>query len=161
MTIQTFKYPEYKKLNDILYPIIRDAKKYHISEGTGKRTTFNIHRRKELRGFVDWMCKLFPDYKIAISWGVVYNKGEGARKHSHEPYPMTFVYYVNLPEGSSPLIVEDEVINISSGELVVLPGNKFHEVPSSIVDSRCVIAGNIESTSFLDNIFLYFRKTLL
>ena len=161
MTIQTFKYPEYKKLNDILYPIIRDAKKYHISEWTGKRTTFNIHRKKELRGFVDWMSKLFPDYKIAISWGVVYNKGEGARKHSHEPYPMTFVYYVNLPEGSSPLIVEDEVINISSGELVVFSGNKFHEVPSSIVDSRCVIAGNIESTSFLDNIFLYFRKTLL
>ena len=161
MNIQTFNYQDYKKLNNILYPIIRDGKKYHISEGTGKRTAFNIHRKKELRDFGKWVREIFPDHKIAISWGVVYNEGEGARKHSHEPYPMTFVYYVNLPEGSSPLIVENKTINVSSGELVVFSGNKYHEVPPSTVDGRCVIAGNFSSTSFLDNIFLYLRKTLL
>ena len=146
--IKRYRYPEYEKLNDILYPMIRDEKKYHISEGTGKRTTFNIHRKKELRNFVNWVREIFPNHKIAISWCVVYNKGEGARKHSHEPYPMTFVYYINLPEGSSPLIVEDKTINVSSGELVVFSGNKYHEVSPSTVDGRCVIAGNFTSTSF-------------
>ena len=159
--INSTKYPDHIKLNKILYPLIKGSKKYHISEGTGKRTTFNIHKRKEIRGLVDWMKKLFPGYKIAISWGVVYNKGEGARKHSHEPYPMTFVYYVNVPEGSSPLIIEDEIINVSSGVLIVFDGDKNHQVPSSIVNDRCVIAGNISPTSVLDNIFLYIRKRLL
>jgi hypothetical protein len=156
-----FKYPDHKKLNRILYPIIKDSKKYNISKGTGKRTTFNIHKKRELRPFVKWMKEIYPNYKIAISWGVLYNIGEGARKHSHEPYPLTFVYYINVPEGSSPLIVDDLEIDVSAGQLIVLSGDKYHQVPPSTVDGRCVIAGNISLTSFLDNIFLYLRRTLL
>ena len=156
--IDILDYPDASILNKILYPIIKDAEKYFVAPNTACRTTFNIHKSKEVSGFTSWLENKFPKYKIAVSWGMVYNIGEGANKHSHDPYPMTFVYYVNVPEGSSPLIVEDQTINIKEGQVIFFPGDVLHSVPRSTVDGRCIIAGQVTYKSIVPRIILFLKR---
>ena len=54
-------------------------------------------------------------FKLVHCWGVTYNKGDGVESHNHFPYTISFVYYVNTPEGSSPLMLDDEEIDIVDG----------------------------------------------
>ena len=65
-------------------------------------------------------------FKINECWGVLYNKGEGVIKHNHFPYAMSFVYYVKMPEGSSPLILDDEEILLPEGRVIFFLGHQFH-----------------------------------
>ena len=37
-------------------------------------------------------------------WGQYYKKNQYQESHSHHPHHWAFVYYVNTPEGASPLI---------------------------------------------------------
>ena len=165
MAIQIFEYPDASELNKIAYPVIRDAEKHYVPGGTAQRTAFNIHKTKEFSKFNSWVEKTFPKYKIAISWGMLYNVGEGANLHSHSPYPMTFVYYVNVPEDGSPLIVVDdkyeETIDISTGQFVFFPGDRWHRVPKATVPGRCIIAGQVTYKSLLPRILLFLRRYFL
>ena len=82
-------------------------------------------------------------FKLVHCWSVLYNKGDGVEKHNHYPYSLAFCYYVNVPEGSSPLIIEDEVIDVKEGEIIFFLGSTYHSVPSCNSDGRCVLVGNI------------------
>ena len=59
---------------------------------------------------------------------------------------MSFVYYVRMPEGSSPLILDGEEILLPEGRVIFFLGHQFHSVPPSSADGRCIIAGNISYT---------------
>lgn len=82
-------------------------------------------------------------FKLVHCWSVFYNKGDCVEPHNHFPYSLSFCYYVDTPEGSSPLIVDNEEINVKQGQIIFFSGNVFHSVPTSNIDGRCGIAGNI------------------
>ena len=82
-------------------------------------------------------------FNLSQCWSVLYNKGDGVEKHNHFPYALSFCYYVSMPDGSSPLILEDEVIHPKEGEVIFFLGSAYHSVPSCDVDGRCAMVGNI------------------
>tara|TARA_Y200000002_G_C22427863_1_gene556705 strand:- start:113 stop:709 length:597 start_codon:yes stop_codon:yes gene_type:complete len=82
-------------------------------------------------------------FRVADYWGMYYDQGGGTVLHNHFPYSISFGYYLQAPEGSSPLIVEDHSIQVTEGRLIIFGGHQSHEVPDSEVSGRCMIAGNV------------------
>ena len=82
-------------------------------------------------------------FKIADYWGMMYDDGGGTVLHNHFPYSLSFGYYISAPEGSSPLVIEGQEIQVTEGRLILFGGHQSHEVPESEVSGRCMIAGNI------------------
>ena len=94
---------------------------------------------------------------LSECWGAVYHKGQISVPHNHFPFTISFVYFVQIPEGSSPLIfdeshkwnmekeiTEKHIIVPKTGKLVIFPSECKHSVPpSSIDEERIVIAGNL------------------
>ena len=82
-------------------------------------------------------------FKIDSCWGILFNKGNSLIKHNHFPYSISFVYCVNSPKGSSPLIIEGENINLVPGRIIFFLSHYYHWVPLNKCDGRCSIVGNI------------------
>ena len=82
-------------------------------------------------------------FELVHCWGITYNKGEGVERHNHFPYALSFCYYVNLPSGSSPLVINNEIINPKAGQVVFFLSSAYHSVPPCSVDGRCSVVGNI------------------
>ena len=86
-------------------------------------------------------------FEIGECWGLSYGEGSGVVTHSHYPWPIAFVYYVNTPEGSAPVRLgfanDYEEINPKAGQLLFLDGHTKHGVPLRIskVSGRMIIAG--------------------
>ena len=76
-------------------------------------------------------------------WFVYYRKENELVPHDHFPYPITFVYYINCPEGSAPLILNGEEHIMKEGQLIFFNGHDEHAVPTSEVDGRAVMTGCI------------------
>ncbi len=158
-------------INSTLYELI-EKNPYQQIKGYATRTsfTFGIDHRdvKQLDDLLTWIEKLIPmvsfyyanggdkvDYdpdscgfdvskfKIRECWGIIYNKGEGVILHNHFPYPLSFVYYVKVPEGSSPLILNNQELFLPEGRVVFFLGHLFHGILPNECDGRCIIAGNI------------------
>ena len=87
------------------------------------------------------------NFKISACWGICYGKGEFVVKHNHFPYPLSFCYYVNVPDKSSPFVLEGERIIPIEGRLILFSGHQFHWVPVSDSEGRSAIVGNIEYAS--------------
>ena len=83
------------------------------------------------------------NFRITQCWGNRFNKGQGVMEHNHFPYTMSFSYYVNLPEGSAPIIINDEPVDIDEGMMLFFPSPYTHSVPNSDIDDRTAIIGNI------------------
>ena len=82
-------------------------------------------------------------FKLVHCWSVLYNKGDGVEKHNHYPYSLSFCYYVNVPDDSPPLIIEDKEVYPKEGEVIFFLGSTYHSVPPSNVDGRTVLVGNV------------------
>ena len=82
-------------------------------------------------------------FKLVHCWGVTYDKGDGVEMHNHFPYALSFCYYVNLPSGSSPLVLNNEIVNPKAGQVVFFLSSAYHSVPACSVDGRCSVVGNI------------------
>ena len=137
-------------------------------EGGARMTKFYSGNERDLKAhdiLIDWIESLMVEaanefsiwtnsayngspeeskrFKLADYWGMMYDEGGGTVLHNHWPYALSFGYYLNTPEGSSPLIVEGQEIQVTEGRLILWPGHMSHEVPDSDVAGRCMIAGNI------------------
>ena len=77
-------------------------------------------------------------------WGAVYNKGDHANKHEHT-CAFSWVYFINCPKGSAPLVLSDSNTKIKAeeGKVVIFPGLTYHHVPKNKCDDRIVMAGNL------------------
>ena len=169
---QTFDYPQSSKLNPFLLQIVRMNLIQEVNGG-GYRTDWKLHERglENINILLSWISGLIPKaayvfalkkdistydpkvllgfdphkLKIQECWGIYYNKGEGVVSHNHFPYTMTACYYVNVPEGSAPIIMEGEEIQPVSGRVVFFPGHQYHEVvpTQNKADGRCAIPSNI------------------
>ena len=118
-----------------------------------KSTGWELDRRHEaVNHLVRWVHdSLMEIEKLPLVcpevWGVVYNEGDSTECHSHFPSVMSFTYYVNAPEGSSPLVFPGSgtEVEAQAGKVVVFESRLRHEVPPNKCDGRCVIAGNFIS----------------
>ena len=162
-------FPKASELNSILYD--RVCENFYSKEESrnkdglaGRRTGFNFHTQniKEVDVLLTWIKNLLPEvsvkfasenaeeiyhfnqqhFKLIGCWGAHYNRGEGLQKHNHFPYTISFVYYVKTPKGFSPIIIEDENIDVKEGECVFFLAHQYHSVQPNNCDGRCVIAGN-------------------
>ena len=91
-------------------------------------------------------------YGIRECWGLVYEKGQETKSHSHWPSTWAFVYNIKCCSRCSPLILPsnntlflDTKIVPSAGQLMIFPAWLNHEVPAQPCDhDRIIIAGNLD-----------------
>ena len=69
-------------------------------------------------------------------WGQWYAKGDYQLSHTHLPNHWSFVYYVNTPRGSSPMIFTDggKRIKAEAGKIAICPAFLRHHVPENYCD---------------------------
>ena len=72
----------------------------------------------------------------------MYNKGQSANRHRHTEYKTTFSYGINIPEGSSPLMISGDEVKAVVGQVVAFSGELYHSVSASEVDGRCILVGH-------------------
>ena len=79
------------------------------------------------------------------TWFSKYDHDEYARKHCHHPSAWGWVYFVNTPEGSSPLVLSTSNTEIEAvaGKIVIFPACIMHHVPMNKCLNRIVLAGNV------------------
>ena len=84
------------------------------------------------------------DYNID-AWVAKYSQGDYAIEHDHIPYAFSYVYFVNTPKGSSPLVfsTSGKRIKAEEGKVIIFPGALRHHVPKNRCDGRVTIAGNV------------------
>ena len=89
-------------------------------------------------------------------WGAIYKEGDYTIMHNHWPHLWSFVYYVNCPDGSAPLLFDRcihpgkgiERVVPRTGLMVMFPGWVNHSVPKHIGEDRIVVAGNLTMNPF-------------
>ena len=80
-------------------------------------------------------------------WGASYTEGQYTEMHAHYPKIWSWVYYVKVPEGSSPLVFDEANMRIEpkEGDLVIFPGWVMHSVPKcKCKEPRMVVSGNFD-----------------
>ena len=84
------------------------------------------------------------EFAIYNCWGMIYEGGDHAVKHSHFPSTFAAVVYIDVDENSAPIVFEDKLtITPVSGSLVIFPAILQHHVlPTN--SRRIVIAMNID-----------------
>lgn len=121
-------------------PDAAESTNLHVSKHTGFHTYPKIFLK--LSEWVVNTTKFDIKVKNQELWGAIYDEGDYAEPHDHKPWDYSFVYYVNAPEGSSPIIFEDCEIEPSSGMCLVFPAHMKHGVKPNQCKSRIVLAGN-------------------
>lgn len=91
--------------------------------------------------------------EINSLWAQYYPVGAFQSSHSHLPCHWSFVFFVNCPKGSSPLVFgeEDLAIEPAPGRMLVFPSWIRHHVPHNEGENRSIVAGN----------FMYLPKDLV
>ena len=82
-------------------------------------------------------------FELCETWGVIYDEDEGVVDHNHFPYSLSFCYYVRTPQGSAPLMVDDEVFHMKAGQIIIFNSCLYHSVQNNNCKGRCAIVGNI------------------
>ena len=152
-------YPYESELNPLLYQMSKDDIEFSNSvslndinksevrtvkvPGNATLTALNIHQKgiKEVDKFFNWL-KESIGIEIKRSWVIMYNKGQSANRHRHTEYKTTFSYGINIPEGSSPLMISGDEVKAVVGQVVAFSGELYHSVSASEVDGRCILVGH-------------------
>jgi hypothetical protein len=89
----------------------------------------------------------FGEVKIRDMWGIIMNKGEYIKPHSHLPSFLSFILYIKCSQNSSKVIFETMPkfkVKPKVGRLLIFPSYIKHSVEKSKSNSeRISIAGNI------------------
>lgn len=85
-------------------------------------------------------------YKLTNFWFNIYKEGHYTIPHHHLPCNISFVYYLQTNNDSSPLIFEgcDFTIDPFDDLLVVFQSHLIHSVPEHVGKDRISISGNIK-----------------
>jgi len=118
---------EIKSLRDV---VIKDSGNYSLSSETSDES--NSGWSINPNGFRIYQC-----------WGLVYGLGDSTFRHNHVPFSLTFCYYINMPEGSSPLCVGDNKYTMKEGECIIFPGAVDHGAENNKCEDRTVLVGNV------------------
>ena len=156
LQIGVYNYPFADKVNSLLEFEIRkawDREGDRPSNIHAHFTGFYFNRdNKSAQNISRWVgdlirndfLKLQVDLKCVELWGVLYNKGDYIDFHNHAPSLYSFVYFVNSPKGSSPLIFDTSGYKIKAevGKVVIFESRLNHKVLPNKCNGRCIISGN-------------------
>ncbi len=83
-------------------------------------------------------------------WFAEYSKHEFTVSHDHTPnvrHNWSYVYFIQCPKGSSPLVFTSsgKKIKAEEGKVVIFPSMMKHHVPPNKCENRLVVAGNVMS----------------
>jgi len=123
-------------------------------------TRWNIHNESsEMKHFISWILDItqenFINPNVDISspyrveclntWGIIMNEGDYLESHNHIPSRYSFTYYINAPEGSSPLIFPSSgyEVNPEAGKVVIFESRLLHEVLPNHCKNRYSFVGNL------------------
>ena len=81
-------------------------------------------------------------------WFVKYGMGDYNTTQFHHPGSFSFVYFIQTPRGSSPLVFEHSKtkLHLKAGEVIVFPAWIRHYVPPNRCEGRSIVAGNFMYT---------------
>ena len=143
--------------------IIADSSKFPFTRekynGDGGLTNVRALQTDVIRDFdnfssvkllLRWVLDILPDganIEIGIEefWIANYGQGDFTISHHHHPALYSFVYFVQSPKGSSPLVftTSGRRIKPDEGKLVLFPASLLHHVPKNRCENRIVLAGNL------------------
>lgn len=155
----TDTYPHYKSLNKRLLKYA-DSCDYDMSYKTniwGKHTGWHVDSpeivvvHRWIKTCIIRYLKVTEDFWRDVGWGFLetwfsrYDEGDYARDHKHFPYMFGWVYFVQTPPGSSPLVFTYSKTRMppEAGKIVIFPAHMRHSVPRNYCKDRVVLAGNI------------------
>ena len=155
--VHIHEYPFAERLNPKLHDIILEKA---VNRDFGATMTSRMSWKecfdiKEFRTIADWVYKIILgfnfsydgifDLKLRNLWGQYYKKGDYQITHAHNPLSWSFVYYVNAPKGSAPLVFETTGTKIrpEEGKVIIFPSIMRHGVPKNNCKDRLTLVGNI------------------
>ena len=162
LEVETYHHPHYQSLNEKLMDDFSKINFYShekVSDHTnikgsqfgfgGKQLSLKPNGVTLIENWVEQIIRnkltLIPGINFA-TWAARLDKGQQTLEHDHLFYAtFAFVYFVNAPKGSSPLIftTSGKKIKAESGKLVLFPAPLRHKVPVNKCDNRVTIASNI------------------
>ena len=153
--IHIHQYPFAEKLNPILHKIILEKS---VNEDMGalmtdwetfipEFETIGKYAIDLIRGWkwsLDTPVRQDDPLRLDNLWGQWYRKGDYQIEHTHYPNQWSFVYFVNTPRGSSPLVFSrsKKKVAAKAGNMVIFPSWVRHQVPPNKCEERSVVAGN-------------------
>ena len=148
-------YPFAEKLNPILHRIIVEkSNKEDFGAVMTDWESFDVREFKLIGDYATnlikgWIREIYTPtrpfgLKLNNIWGQWYRKGDYQISHAHYPNQWSFVYYVNTPKGSSPLVFTEtrKKIYPKAGQMIIFPSWIRHEVPPNKCEGRSIVAGN-------------------
>ena len=162
LEIEIHHHPHYQSLNEKLMNDLSKLKFYSheqtLYHTNIKGSQFGFTRENlslKPRGVTlieNWVEQIIRDklggsYDFRFgTWAARLDKGQQTVEHDHLFFcTHAFVYFVNTPEGSSPLVfpTSGKKIKAEPGKLVIFPASLRHKVPINKCDNRVTIASNI------------------
>ena len=158
LAVVEFLYPDPDDLCGVLYDYIKDLPKIGYEPSVNaSMSERRIHEKQNpaLMQFLLWLQKVIQSnthifgkegcLRLEEVWGTTFKKGDNIVPHNHMPFAWTWIFYVNTPVGSSPLVFSDSkhTVEVAKGKLLIFEGRLQHEVPECTVDGRCILSGNI------------------
>jgi len=104
---------------------------------------------KNIEGAINKWIDELSEYKIQDAWSGVYDIGQIAKSHSHEPSHYSFCYYMRAEAPYTPMRFDDCDIEIDAKTdlLIVFPSFLKHSVPPCR-NERVFISGNVIPKNF-------------
>ena len=158
--IEIHHHPHYQSLNEKLMDDLSKLNFYSHEQcinftnikGSQVQLTGHPLKTKSVDLIENWAKQIIQDklkrsthFKF-VTWAARLDKGQQTLEHDHLFYAtFAFVYFVNVPKGSSPLIftTSGKKIKAEPGKLVLFPAPLRHKVPINKCDNRVTIASNI------------------
>ena len=148
------KHPLFEVINKKL---LKDVEKSDFSNPSPSVVTGQMSKygtdSKTIRRLTDWITFLLNKHygfdeterlTFYNCWFIKYKRGEETFSHHHSPSVFSFVYYIQTPKGSAPMIFthSGKRIKAEEGKVVIFPGYVKHHAPKSRCDDRIVLSGN-------------------
>lgn len=150
------QYPFWETLNPKLHLLIKELPDfYQKSTNVKAKMTHYSVINKDFMKIAKWVHQKIPkilsqgiittsSFKLVNIWGALYNENEYTVSHKHRPSTYSFVYFVNVPKNSSPLVFDYSNTKIypHPGKCAIFPSWISHKVPKNKSKERSVISGN-------------------
>lgn len=158
LAVAEFIHPNPDEICNPLYEYIKDLPKIGYEPSVNaSMSERRIHEQENplVMQFIAWLQQIITRnthifgregaLRLEEVWGTTFKKGDNIVPHNHMPFAWTWIFYVNVPVGSSPLVFSESkhTIEVSKGKLLIFEGRLQHEVPECTVDGRCILSGNI------------------
>ena len=160
LEVEVHRHPDYQILNEDL---MSDFSKlafyshedtYNYTNIKGDQFSLIDSKPRGVHFIENWVEEIIqnrlrsvtPNHYNFVTWVARLGRGQETLVHHHLYFAtFAFVYFVNAPEGASPLVfpTSGKEIKAEPGNLVLFPGPLLHKVPVNNCDDRVTIASNV------------------